>query len=105
VLKLVRRPVDEFLGLDHRRGLLARVDAARHLAADTALTSAEKSKRIGQRWDDFRAGRTSRGTFDALWCELRVLGFDKCAFCETPGPGTVEHLEDEQFIVANQVCL
>jgi hypothetical protein len=49
VLKLVRRPVDEFLGLDRRRGRLARVDAARHLAADTALTSAEKSKRIGQR--------------------------------------------------------
>lgn len=97
MLKLVRRPVIEFLDLEQQRGVQARVDAARRLDADMTLTSAEKSKRIGQRWDDFRAGRTSKGTFAALWRELRAMAFDKCALCETPGPGTVEHLEEKSF--------
>ena len=95
MLKLIRRPVTEFLGLEHQHGLRARVDAARALAEDATLTTAEKSKRIGQRWDDFRAGKTSKGTFASLWCELRVMAFDKCALCETPGPGTVEHLQEK----------
>jgi 5-methylcytosine-specific restriction endonuclease McrA len=94
VLKLVRRPVTEFLGAEQRRALEERVTSSETLAANTSLTSLEKSKRIRAQWDNFRAGRTSRGTFEALWHELLAMGFDKCAFCETPAPGTVEHREE-----------
>lgn len=95
MLKLARRPVTDFLGVEHREGLAARVASAEALAADVTRTSGEKSKAIRGRWDDFRAGRTSKGTFAALWRELRAMAFDKCAFCETPGPGTVEHLDEK----------
>jgi HNH endonuclease len=95
VLKLVRRPESDFLIEKHRRGRKAREDSAWALAANAALTAAEKSKRIGARWDAFRAGRTSRGTFDALWVELQGMSFNRCALCETPAPDTVEHLEEK----------
>ncbi len=98
MLKLVRRPLAEFLSPEHQRGLTARVDGARTLAKDTTRTSAEKSKSIGERWDAFRAGRTSKGTFDALWTELCAMAFEKCAFCETPAPGTAEHLEEKAAV-------
>lgn len=95
MLKLIRRPITEFLGAEHQAGLRKRAEAAATLAADPTLSSADKSKRVGERWDAFRAGRASRGTFEGLWCELRRMAFDKCALCETPGPGTVEHLKEK----------
>jgi hypothetical protein len=95
VLKLVRRLESDFLTPEHRLSLQAREGSARALATNAALTAEEKSKRIGQQWDAFRAGRTSRGTFAALWTELLDMSFHKCALCETPAPGTVEHIEEK----------
>lgn len=95
MLKLIRRPVTDFLGPEHRKGLQNRAASARRLATDPALTVRDKSTRIGYQWDAFRKGETSRGTFDGLWCELRAMAFDKCAFCEIPAPDTVEHLAEK----------
>ena len=95
MLKLVRRPLTEFLDVSHRESLKNRVDSAQQLALDAGRTSAEKSRNARQQWDAFRAGRTSRGTFDALWIELCAMAFNKCALCETPSPGTVEHMEEK----------
>ncbi|WP_129575700.1 MULTISPECIES: hypothetical protein [Sorangium] len=95
MLKLVRRPVAEFLDTEHQQSLKNRVESAQKLAADVTLTSAQKSSRIGSQWDNFRAGRTSKGTFAELWRELRNMSFEKCTFCETPSPGTAEHLEEK----------
>lgn len=98
MLKLIRRPVADFLDLEHQRALKKRVASANKLAADPALTGEQKSRRIGDQWDAFRAGRTSAGTFAAVWCELRAMAFEKCAFCETPKPDTVEHLEEKSKV-------
>lgn len=97
MLKLNRRRVDEFLSEEQRQALEARVASASKLAATIFDTNPDedakvKSKRIGNQWDAFVAGRTSRGTFDALWLELQSMAFQKCAFCEVPAPDTVEHL-------------
>ena len=93
MLKLTRRPVADFLAPEHRQALEKRGASARKLADDPVLTSEERSKRIRQQWDAFRAGRTSAGTFEALWVELRAMAFEKCALCEVPSPDTTEHLE------------
>lgn len=91
MLRLHRRQVSEFLDASHQAALANRVTSA-HSLADSELSSAEKSSRIGDQWDAFRGGRTSRGTCDKLWDELQAMAFHKCAFCETPHPTTIEHL-------------
>lgn len=100
VLKLNRRRVDEFLSPEHQQALKNRVESAAMLAskvldADATKDAKMKSSRIGDQWDAFVAGRTSKGTFGALWVELNAMAFQKCAFCEIPAPDTVEHLEEK----------
>lgn len=94
MLKLERRPLNDFLGPEHQQALRKRTESAKKLA-ENELTDAQKSKRISAQWDAFRAGRTSQDTAKALWCELLAMAFNKCAFCETPAPDTVEHLEEK----------
>jgi 5-methylcytosine-specific restriction endonuclease McrA len=97
VLKLIRRRESDFLPEKHRRALKARLASARALAANAALTATARSQRIGYQCDNFRAGKTSAGTFAALWDELLEMSFHKCALCETPAPDTVEHLEEKSI--------
>ncbi len=93
MLRLVRRPLADFLREDLQAALAKRAASAHELAITQGLTDADKTRHIRQRWDDFRRGRTGQGTFTALWVELLGMSFLKCAFCETPAPGTVEHIE------------
>lgn len=100
MLKLVRRPLIEFLSTDQQDALARRVSSAAQLSARTDLTAEEKSKRINSQWDAFRAGRTSAGTFASLWGELCDMTFHKCAFCEVSEPDTVEHLQEKSKMPA-----
>lgn len=94
MLKLERRSASEFLNVQHQAALRKRSVSAAKLAGDASRSAIEKSKLIRYQWDNFRAGKTSEGTFDELWKELLSMAFEKCSFCETPGPNTVEHLEE-----------
>lgn len=94
MLKLERRSASEFLSTQQQAALRNRSNSAAKLAGKTSLTAVKKRELIRYRWDNFRAGKTSKGTFDELWQELLTMAFEKCSFCETPGPNTVEHLEE-----------
>lgn len=93
MLRLVRRPLAEFLTSEQRSALTERMEGAREIAVDVEITGVQRTKRCRSRWDDFRRGRTSLGVFEVMWSELLAMGFNKCAFCEIPEPTTVEHLD------------
>lgn len=94
MLKLERCNIDNVLpDIDHRKALKKRLAAAVKLAA--RQPSKERGKSIRDAWNNFRAGKAAKGTCDLLWNELLEMSFQKCALCEVPGPGTIEHLEEK----------
>ena len=62
----------------------------------TALSElARRSTETGSpSWEAFRQNRVARSAqvFGQVWEALLSMARNRCAFCETPGPGTVEHL-------------
>ncbi len=93
MLRLERRKVEQFLDVNHRKALKKRVAAAVKLAAKQP--SKKRSDSIRDAWKNFRAGKSSPGTCNLLWNELCAMCFEKCALCEVPGPGTIEHIEEK----------
>lgn len=93
MLRLVRRPLAEFLTSEQRAALTKRVEGARAVAVDARITDVQRAQRCRSRWDDFRGGRTAAGVFENMWSELLAMCFNKCTFCENPEPTTVEHLD------------
>jgi hypothetical protein len=56
---------------------------------------AQRSTETGSpSWEAFRQNRVARSAqvFGQVWEALLSMARNRCAFCETPGPGTVEHL-------------
>lgn len=93
MLKLERRPLTEFLDQDHRTALDGRIKKAQEFSMLAA--SSKRSQQISDAWNNFRQGKTARGTCDALWSELKAMSFHKCSFCEIPEPNTIEHIEEK----------
>lgn len=93
MLRLVRRLIAEVLTGEQTSSLTRRMEGAREVAVDAKITDVQRTKNCRSRWDHFRSGETSRGVFEVMWSELLAMGFNKCAFCETPEPTTVEHLD------------
>lgn len=97
MLKLERRGVDAFLPEPHQTALSEREKAATQCAIDTTK---RRSQRIRDAWDNFRQGKTAKGTCDLLLEELLTMSFRKCAFCEAPQPKTIEHIEEKAKVPA-----